>query len=54
MLHWPACGTKYNLEPTPRFPFSQAVSQVALDAGGGLVAILRCLGEELQHNVGDG
>src|SRR6516164_11234445 len=41
-------------DTTPGSPFGQAVSQVALEAGGGLVAIFGYLGEQLYHDVAYG
>ena len=36
-----------------RFPFGQAAPQIALDAGGGLVALLGGLGEQLHDDRRD-
>ena len=34
-------------------PFSQAAPQIAFEAGGGLVALLGCLGEQLHDDCRD-
>ncbi len=34
-------------------PFGQAAPQIVLEAGGGLVALLGRLGEELHHDPGE-
>ncbi len=41
-------------DPPVRFPFGEAAAQVGFEAGGGLVALLHRLREQLQHDEGDG
>jgi hypothetical protein len=42
-----------DIDKTARLPFGQAVSEIALDAGGSLVAIFGCFGKQLHHDIGD-
>src|SRR5258708_24822084 len=43
-------GQKEWIDPTVRLPFRQAPPKIGFEAGGGLVALLRVLGEELHDD----
>ena len=41
------------LDAPMTLPFGETASQIMLEAGGGLLALLGRLGEEFHHNLGD-
>jgi hypothetical protein len=47
------CTQCKRVDPSPRFPFSNAVSKITLNAGRGLIAFLSGLREELQNDGRD-